>query len=103
MVVRYTDEKGSRNRAPSRKWFECLSPPIGRIVFSSTYAIIRLLREDVRYPWLEVEADVLHELEASKIRYDDNSSLIPPHGGDCGIACNETIQFRKKTPVIIAS
>jgi hypothetical protein len=49
-------------------------PPIGRIVFSSTYAIIRLLRENVRYPWLEVEADVLHELEASEIRYDDNSS-----------------------------
>jgi hypothetical protein len=51
-----------------------LTPPIGRIVFSSTYAIIRLLRENVRYPWLEVEADVLHELEASEIRYDDNSS-----------------------------
>lgn len=53
---------------------------------------------------LAVEVDGLfHELEVSEIRCDDNSSEIAPERGNCGIACNDTSQFREKMRVFIAN
>lgn len=53
---------------------------------------------------LAVEVDGLfHELEVSEIRCNDKSSEIAPKGGNCGIACNDTSQFREKMRVFMAN
>ncbi|QDT05236.1 hypothetical protein K227x_36350 [Rubripirellula lacrimiformis] len=47
--------------------------------------------------------DLFHELPVSEIKCDGVSLEIAPQGGNCGIACNDTSQFREKMRVFVVS
>lgn len=47
--------------------------------------------------------DLFHELPVSEIKCDGISSEIAPQGGECGIACNDTSQFREKMRVFVVN